>query len=351
LKIISKQKFEKVIDGKDVHLFTLKNKNGLLAQITNYGGRVVSLWVPDRVGKLEDIVLGYETIEGYLQSNEIYYGAIIGRFGNRIANGKFTLNNRTYNLAKNIGNNHLHGGKKGFNNVVWDAHQLSASELELKYFSKDGEEGYPGNLNVKVAYKLTDNNELTISYLAKTDKATPINLSHHSFFNLLGAGKGTINNHILQIYATNYTPTVAGSIPTGKIENVKHTPFDFTKPTPIGKRINNADQQLIFGCGYDHNFVLDGSGLKAAALITEPVSGRAMEVITDEPCLQFYGGNFLKGKDIGKGGLPYMHRTAFCLEAQHFPDSPNQENFPSSILNKGKDYKSTCIYKFITYKT
>jgi len=350
LKLLNKQNFERVIDGKKVDLFTLKNKNGLVTQITNYGGRVVNLWVPDKTGNFEDIVLGYETIEGYLQPNEAYFGALIGRYGNRIANGKFILNDSTYTLAKNNGVNHLHGGKKGFNNVVWDAHQISDSELELKYLSKDGEEGYPGNLDVTVVYKLTDNNELKINYFASTDKATPVNLTHHSYFNLHGAGKGSINDHVLQINAAYYTPIIEGAIPTGSIENVKNTPFDFTEPIPIGTHINDDNQQIKYGFGYDHNFVLDGSGLKVAAVIIEPNSGRKMEVITNEPGLQFYGGNFLNGKNIGKGSLAYKYRTAFCLETQHFPDSPNQEHFPSTILNKGELYTSTCIYKFSIHK-
>jgi len=346
IKLISKSNFDYIIDNKQVDLFTLKNKNGLITQITNYGGRIVSLWIPDKDGNFEDIVLGYETIEDYLHSNEIYYGALIGRYGNRISKGKFTLKDSTYTLATNNDNNHLHGGKKGFNNVVWDVRQISDSELELKYLSKDGEEGYPGNLNVTVVYKLSDNNALEINYTATTDKATPVNLTHHSFFNLHGAGKGSINDHVLQINATQYTPIKAGLIPTGLLEKVKNTPFDFTVPTPIGEHVNDENQQLKYGFGYDHNFVLDVSGLKVAAVIIEPNSGRKMEVITDEPGLQFYGGNFLDGKDIGKGELPYEYRTAFCLETQHFPDSPNQEHFPSTILNKGKHYTSTCIYKF-----
>ena len=289
LKLINRQNFESVVDGKKVDLFTLKNKNGLVTQITNYGGRVVSLWVPDKTGVFEDIVLGYETIEGYLQSNEIYFGALIGRYGNRIANGKFTLNDSTYTLALNNNDHHLHGGKIGFNNIVWDAHQFSNSELKLKYLSKDGEEGYPGNLNVTVVYHLTDNNELEIKYTATTDKATPVNLTHHSFFNLHGAGKGTINDHILQINATHFTPIMTGLIPTGMIQAVKNTPFDFTQPTPIGEHVNDDGQQIKYGFGYDHNFVLNGSGLKTAAVIIEPISGRKMEVITDEPGLQFFG--------------------------------------------------------------
>ena len=349
-KLISKENFEKTIDNKQVDLFTLKNKNGLVSQITNYGGRVVNLWVPDRNGNLADIVLGYESIDGYLQAEEIYFGALIGRYGNRIAEGKFMLNDSTYVLATNNGDNHLHGGDKGFNDVVWDANQVSDSELELSYLSKDGEEGYPGNLDVKVTYKLNNDNELKITYSATTDKATPVNLTHHSFFNLHGAGVGTINDHILQINASNYTPITEGLIPEGELVPVKNTPFDFRTPTVIGERVNNDNQQLKNGFGYDHNFAPDGSGSRIVAKIEEPTSGRVMEVITDEPGLQLYGGNFLNGKAIGKGNLAYNYRAAFCLETQHFPDSPNQTNFPSTILFPGDKYSSTCIYKFSVSK-
>lgn len=346
IKLIAKENFYSVIDNKQVDLFTLKNKNGLVTQITNYGGRVVNLWIPDNNGNFEDIVLGYETLDSYLQSGEIYFGALIGRYGNRIANGQFKLKDSTYTLATNNGKNHLHGGNTGFCNVVWDAQQISDSELALSYISKDGEEGYPGNLNVKVIYELTDNDELKITYTATTDKATPVNLTHHSFFNLCGAGKGSINDHLLQINASNYTPVDEGLIPTGEIADVTNTPFDFRIPTAIGSRVNDDNKQLKYGMGYDHNFVLDGSGMQVAAVVKEPLSGRVMEVITNEPGLQFYGGNFLKGKEIGKGNLPYEHRTAFCLESQHFPDSPNHEAFPTTILNPGETYTSTCIYKF-----
>ncbi len=346
VKLIERKNFDKKVEGKQIGLFTLINKNGIVTQITNYGGRVVNLWTADKNGDFEDIVLGYDNIEGYLESNEIYFGALIGRYGNRIAKGKFTLNDSIYTLATNVNGDHLHGGKNGFNNVVWNARQISDSELELKYLSKDGEEGYPGNLSVKVIYKLTDDDELQIIYTANTDKATPINLTHHSFFNLHGAGKGTINDHVLQINASNYTPVLDGLIPSGEIASVESTPFDFRKPTIIGKRVNEDTEQIKFGFGYDHNFVLDGVGLIFAAKVTEPISGRVIEVRTDEPGLQFYGGNFLNGKDIGKDNLPYRYREAFCLETQHFPDSPNQIDFISTILEPNKTYKSTCIYKF-----
>lgn len=346
VKLIDRTNFQQVISKRQVDLFTLKNSNGLVTQITNYGGRVVNLWVPDKNGDFEDIVLGYETLDGYLQSDEVYFGALIGRFGNRIANGQFSLNDSTYTLARNNGENHLHGGNDGFNNVVWDAQQLSDSKLELSYLSIDGEEGYPGNLEVKVIYYLTDNNELKITYTATTDKATPVNLTHHSFFNLHGAGKGSINDHVLQINASYFTPIVEGLIPTGELAPVENTPFDFRTPTSIGLRVNEDNQQLKFGNGYDHNFLLDSAGMKVAAIIREPVSGRIMQILTDEPGLQFYGGNFLSGKDVGKSNLHYKYRSAFCLESQHFPDSPNQESFPNTILYPGETYTSTCIYKF-----
>jgi len=349
IKLIPKQNFAKEIHDKKVDLFTLKNDNGLVAQITNYGGRVVNLWTPDRNGNFEDIVLGYEKIEDYLNSNEIYFGALIGRYGNRIANGKFSLNGTEYKLAKNNGKNHLHGGINGFNNVVWEAKQINTQTLELIYFSPDMEEGYPGNLTIKVLYTLTDNNELKIEYWASTDQTTPINLTHHSFFNLHGAGKGSINDHILQINADRYTPVDSGLIPTGEIASVKNTPMDFTQATAIGSRIDSDFDQLQYGLGYDHNWVLNTNEKnELAARISESKSGRIIEVFTNEPGLQFYGGNFLNGQDVGKYGLAYEHRSAFCLETQHFPDSPNHDNFPTTVVNPGEDYYSICIYKFLT---
>lgn len=344
--------FDKTIDGKKVSLFFLKNKNGLNAAITNYGGKVVSLMVPDRYGNMADIVLGYPNIDGYLHAREPYFGALIGRYGNRIAKGKFSLNGQDYTLATNNGLNHLHGGKKGFNAVVWDALQPDSQTLVLTYLSADGEEGYPGNLQVKVTYKLTNQNELSITYEATTDKATVINLTHHSFFNLNGEGNGTINDHVLQINADRYTPVDEGLIPTGELAAVNGTPFDFRKPITIKQNLEAANNQLKYGKGYDHNFVLNkneanAAGLTLAARISEPLSGRTMEVWTNEPGLQFYGGNFLNGKDIGKASKPYLFRSAFCLETQHFPDSPNKTNFPSTTLQPGEIYHSVCVYKFL----
>lgn len=350
IKLIEKENFEKVIEDKQTKLFTLQNSAGMLCQITNYGGKVVNLWVPDKDGVYEDIVLGYENLDDYLKSGEKYFGALIGRYGNRIAKGKFTIGEQEYILATNNNGNHIHGGNVGYNHVIWDAVQTSTDELELSYLSVDGEEGYPGNLNIKVNYSLLEDNSLSIKYSATTDQATPVNLTHHSFFNLHGAGKGSINDHILQINASNFTPVVEGLIPTGDIVPVKNTPFDFTLPTVIGARIEQKDEQLVLGFGYDHNFVLDGNGLRVVAKVEDPKSGRVMEVITDEPGLQFYGGNFLDGTEFGKENLPYKHREAFCLETQHFPDSPNHSNFPSTILNPGETYSSTCIYKFSIQK-
>jgi len=351
-KLIPVDSFETTINGKQVHLFTLRNKNGLVTQITNLGGRVVSLWVPDRKGSFDDIVLGVETAHDYLTIKEKYFGALIGRYGNRIAKGTFKLDNDTFKLVANNGQNHLHGGIKGFNNVVWDADLIDHQTLELKYLSPHMDEGYPGNLEVKVIYKLTNDDELKIEYWATTDKATPINLTHHSFFNLRGAGKGTINDHILHINADYYTPVDEELIPTGEIASVTDTPMDFTQPIAIGERVNDEYDQLRYGGGYDHNWVLKGSNQKIglAARVTEPVSGRVMEVFTNEPGMQFYGGNFLDGVTRGKYELSYGYRSAFCLETQHYPDSPNHDNFPSTILYPDEEYYSVCVYKFACQK-
>ncbi len=345
IQLIDEKNFDKIINDKQIKLYTLTNKNGMTCQITNYGARVVSLWVVDRYGNYDDIVLGYDRIDDYLKSNELYFGAIVGRCANRIANGEFSIQGKTYKLAKNINDDHLHGGNTGFNNVVWQVQRNSVAQLELSYLSIDGEEGYPGNLHTKVTYALTDDHELKICYQATTDKATPVNLTHHSFFNLQGAGKD-IDEHILKINSSNYTPINARLLPTGKIVTIAGTPFDFRKPTTIGKHINDNHTQIKLGLGYDHNFILDGTGMRNAAKINDPKSGRTMEVITNQPGMQFYSSNFLDGKDIGKKNIPYKYRTGFCLETQHFPNSPNQSNFPSIILNVGETYQYTCIYKF-----
>ncbi len=347
--LIQPEAFHKMVDEKQVELFTLKNKNGLEMTVTNYGGRVVSLLVPDKSGKMEDVVLGYDSLDGYLNSNEQYFGALIGRYGNRIAKGTFLLDSVNYQLALNNGPNSLHGGVKGFSARIWDAIQKGENGLELNLISPDMEEGYPGELKVTVNYTLTDSNEVKISYRAETSKPTVLNLTNHSYFNLHGAGNGDILDHVLYLNADKYTPVDSTLIPTGTLEPVTGTPFDFTTPTAIGARINEQNEQLAFGLGYDHNFVLnktDEKDITLAASVYEPLSGRFMEVFTNEPGVQFYCGNFLKGKEIGKQNKPYNFRSALCLETQHFPDSPNRPEFPSVVLRPGEIYNSVCIYKF-----
>lgn len=345
-----KESFGKTREGQSVELYTLKNRNGVEAKITTYGGTVVSLKVPDRNGKLDDVVLGFDDIEGY-QKGTAYFGALIGRYGNRIAKGRFKLNGVEYRLATNNGENHLHGGVRGFDKVVWNARPLKSangSALELTYLSKDGEEGYPGNLSVKVIYTLTDKNELRIDYSATTDKDTVVNLTHHSYFNLAGQGNGDILGHKLMINGDRFTPTDAGAIPTGELRAVKGTPFDFTQAKAIGADINDDEEQLKLGKGYDHNWVINGhaGALRQAAKVFEPTTGRVMEVWTTEPGMQFYTGNYLDGSDIGKDGKVYKHRYGFCLETQHYPDAPNNPSFPSTTLKKGARYQTTTIYKF-----
>lgn len=347
-----KQAFGNTADGTPVDLYTLINAHGLEAKITNYGGIVVSLMVPDRHGKLGDVVLGYNNLEGYLQKNP-YFGCIIGRYGNRIAKGKFMLQGVEYTLAQNNGENHLHGGIKGFDKVVWNAKAVTSDAgvgVELTYLSQDGEEGYPGNLSVTVTYTLTNDNALQIDYVATTDKATVVNLTHHSYFNLAGAGVGDILEHEVRLDADRFTPVAAGLIPTGELRHVKGTPMDFTQPATIGARIDQEDEQLRLGKGYDHNWVLKSGGgaLALAARVDEPTTGRIMEVYTTEPGLQFYTGNFLDGSITGKEGKVYQRRYGFCLETQHFPDSPNHPDFPSTVLKPGEKYTQTTIYKFST---
>jgi len=318
------------------------------------GGKIVSLEVPDKNGQMGDVVTGYDTLAQYIKGNA-YFGAMIGRYGNRIAKGKFTLEGKEYQLATNNGANALHGGPNGFHNVDWIFNPKTTPEgeaVEMTYLSKDGEEGYPGNLSVKVTYTLTDKNELVIDYEATTDKTTVVNLTHHSFFNLSGNGDSDILNHELMINADRFTPVDEGLIPTGELKKVAGTPFDFTKPHKIGERIEQDDQQLKYGKGYDHNFVLNkkDNSLTLAAKVTEPTSGRVMEVWTTEPGLQFYSGNFLTGTEKGKKGNKYPFRSSFCLEAQHFPDSPNKKDFPSTVLKPGETYKQKTIYKFDVVK-
>jgi aldose 1-epimerase len=349
---VQEQAFGQTPDGHKVKLYILTNSNGLKARIMTYGAAVVSLEVPDRNGKFDDITLGYDNLDGYVKNNP-YFGVIVGRYGNRIAKGRFTLDGTTYKLATNNGENHLHGGIKGFDKVVWDAEsfeQKDAVGVKLTYLSKDGEEGYPGNLKCSVTYTLTNNDELKISYEAETDKATVINLTHHSYFNLAGQGKGDILGHELMINADKFTPTDKGSIPTGALQSVKGTPMDFTKPCAIGARINDDFEQLRFGKGYDHNWVLNKKGkeLTLAARAYEPNSGRVLEIYTTEPGVQFYSGNFLDGSITGKQGKVYKQRYGFCLETQHFPDSPNKPQFPSTILRPGQKYTQLTVHKFYT---
>jgi aldose 1-epimerase len=345
---IKKQPFGKTADQEAIDLYTLTNANGVEVTIMTYGGTVVSLKVPDRAGKMTDVVLGYDNLEGYLKSSP-YFGCIVGRYGNRIAKGAFSLNGHQYTLPKNDGENTLHGGTKAFDKVVWQAKEVKSKTgvgLSLSYLSKDGEEGFPGNLSVTVVYQLTNKNELKIDYSATTDKTTVINLTHHSYFNL--AGEGSILNHEMMIDASRFTPVDNGLIPTGELRSVKGGPMDFMKPARIGARIDEQNEQLVLGKGYDHNWVLNNSAgrLALAARAYEPASGRVMEVYTTEPGIQFYTGNFLDGSITGKGGQVYKKRYGFCLETQHFPDSPNKPSFPSTVLKPGRTYRSTTVYKF-----
>ncbi len=341
--------FSGTINGKEIKLFTLTNKNGLRADITNYGGRIVSLLVPDKEGVFDDIVTGFNTIDEYFDSKEVYFGALIGRFGNRIAEGRFTIDGKEYRLNINNGPNHLHGGPGGFHQVVWDAEQTDNNTLKFCYTSPDMEEGFPGRLDVVVTYTLNDADELRIDYDAKTDKKTFLNLTSHPFFNLSGDCGSSAMNHMLKINADYFTPVNSDLIPTGEIKRVDGTPFDFREYKSIGSMIDYPDRQLEFGNGYDHNYVLNSNGkggAHTAASVYDPVSGRKMELFTTEPGMQFYSGNFLSGKDRGKCGEDYTRRTSFCLETQHFPDSPNKPSFPSTMLEPGQRFLSKTIHRF-----
>ena len=346
---ISSRPFGKTPAGETVELYTLKNAKGVEAAISPYGAVIVSLKVPDRTGVLADVVLGYDGFDGYVE-NPAHFGAVVGRYGNRIAHGKFTLDGVEYTLAKNNGENSLHGGNRGFDKMLWKAKPAGGASLELSYLSKDGEEGYPGNLSATVVYTLTDDNELKIDYTATTDKDTVVNLTNHSYFNLAGQGAGDILAHQVTINADRFTPVDKGLIPTGELRSVEGTPLDFRQPHAIGERINSSDEQIVLGRGYDHNFVLNrsGDGLMTAAKVTEPKSGRVLEVLTTEPALQFYTGNFLDGTIHGKGGKVYERRFAFCLETQHYPDSPNHPSFPTTVLKPGAVYRTTTIFRFTT---
>ena len=351
---IEKAEYGKLPDGQTADLFTLRNAAGMTAQITNYGGIIVSLTAPDKNGKFEDVTLGQDSLSSYVKNNP-YFGALIGRYGNRIAKGKFTLDGKTYNLFINNFGNHLHGGKVGFDKVLWTATPVDGDEpaLKLKYTSKDGEEGYPGNLSVEVTYTLQKDNALKIDYQATTDKPTVVNLTNHTYFNLTGGAKRDILDHVVSLNADKLIPVDKTLIPTGKLQDVANTPFDFTNPTVVGKRINDSTNiQIKYGGGYDHGWVLNGpaDSLKLAATVYEPTSGRVMEVRTTQPAIQFYTGNFLDGTVTGREGFPYKKRYAICLETEHYPDSPNHPTFPTTTLRPGETYKTTTIYQFSTKK-
>jgi aldose 1-epimerase len=346
---VSSAPFGQTAAGVPVRLYTLRNRQGMEARITNYGGIIVSLTAPDRSGHYADVVLGFDSLAGYLKADNPYFGAMIGRYGNRIARGKFELDGVTYTLATNNGPNSLHGGKVGFDKVVWHVTKAGVyqqPQLKLSYLSQDGEEGYPGNLKVTALYTLTSDNTLRLDYTAVTDKDTPVNLTQHSYFNL--RVHGDILGHVLEIPASRFTPVDATLIPVGELRLVSGTPFDFRQPTAIGARIDTADEQLTNGKGYDHNWVLDkpAGKLGLVARVADPESGRVLEISSTEPGVQFYSGNFLDGSNVGKEGKAYARHAGLALEPQHFPDSPNQPSFPSVILKPGQTYRNTIVYKF-----
>jgi aldose 1-epimerase len=345
---VTRSAFGRATDGTPVDLYVLANKNGVEVRVITYGGIVTSIRVPDRNGRFADVVHGFDTIDGYLQAHP-YFGAIVGRYGNRIGKAQFSLNGQTYKLAANDGPNHLHGGVKGFDKFVWQAEPLLAGVgVALTRTSPDGEEGYPGALKTRVTYTLSDTNQLEVEYQATSDKPTPVNLTSHSYFNLAGHDSGTILNHELTLYADRYTPVDSTLIPTGILAPVEGTPMDFRKATRVGARIDQPHEQLKFGRGYDHNWVLtrSGDGLAPAARLVDPKSGRTLEVATTEPGVQFYTGNFLDGTLTGKAGTVYKHRSALCLETQHYPDSPNQPGFPSTILKPAETLRSRTVFTF-----
>ncbi|HKI77703.1 MAG TPA: aldose epimerase family protein [Ignavibacteriaceae bacterium] len=345
----NKKLFGKLENGEEVYMYTLKNKNGMKAEITNYGATVVSLLAPDKNGKMEDVILGYDSLKSY-ENGTSYFGAIVGRYGNRIGKGRFSLEGKEYQLTINNGENHLHGGTVGFNKLLWKTDTFDDNSVKMTLVSPNGDQGYPGKITLTVTYTLTDNNELRIEYSGTTDKPTILNPTNHCYFNLTGNPENTILNHELKINAEKFTPVDEGLITTGELADVNGTPMDFRTPVPIGKNINNDFQQLIFGKGYDHNWVINNynGNVREAAIVYDPSSGRVLEVLTDQPGIQFYSGNFLDGSEIGKGGIHYQHRTGFCLEAQHYPDSPNKNNFPTVELKPGKIYTQSTIYRFTT---
>lgn len=354
LPLLKPEAFNTTIDGKEVSLYTLTSGNGLTMQVTNYGGRIVSLWAPDKDGKYEDVVPGFESIDKYINNQgERFLGCAVGRYANRIAKAQFTIDGQTYTFPANNNGNCLHGGLKGFDSHPWNVDKVTENSIEMSFTSPDGDEGFPGTVNVKMIYKLTSDNQLVITYEATTDKPTHINLTNHSHFNLKGDGNGTILDHILTINADNITPVDSLLIPTGEIASVEGTPFDFRTPTAIGQRIDDDNEQLKIGKGYDHNWVLNKTAPNAvelAATLYEPTSGRVVEVLTDQPGIQIYTGNFFTGKVIGKYNKPILHRGAIAMEVQKYPDTPNQPNFPTTLVNAGETYTQTCIYKFSVKK-
>jgi aldose 1-epimerase len=353
---VERKSFGTTPDGKQVDLFTLKNAAGMEVRAINFGAIITAIVVPDKDGKMADVTLGYDSLDGYLK-NPAYLGALVGRYANRIAKAEFTLDGKKYALAKNDGPNTLHGGLVGFNKVLWHAEPFKNDKgvgIKFTYTSKDGEEGYPGNLKCKVTYTLNDKNELSFDYQATTDKATVVNLTQHSYFNLAGDGTGDILKHHMWIHADRFTPVDQTLIPTGELRPVKDTPLDFTKPTAIGDRINDTYEQMVLGRGYDHNFVVNrkegDNGMVSAAAVHDPVTGRVLEVFTTEPGIQFYSGNFLDGTITGKSGHVYQKRNGFALETQHYPDSPNHPSFPSAVLRPGQTYHSRTMYKFSVHE-
>jgi len=351
---VEKALFGKMPDGTEVYCYTLKNANGMTVKIINYGATITSIMVPDKDGKFADVALGYDSLSGYENGN-MFIGATIGRYANRIGKAKFTLDGKTYEVSANEGKNMLHGGKIGYNKVLWNAGPMETSKgpaVKMTYVSKDGEEGFPGTLTATVTFALTKDNAIRIDYTAKTDKTTVVNLTNHSYFNLSGDPTKSILNEEVMIKADKFTPVDSTLIPTGKFESVANTPFDFRKLTPIGTKINETNDQLKYGLGYDLNWVLKGYDKKVreVAEVYDPSSGRVLEVLTDQPGIQFYSGNHIDGTQVGKGGVVYKFRTALCLEAQDYPDSPNHPNFPSAVLKPGKTYKQTTIYKFTVEK-
>jgi aldose 1-epimerase len=349
---IRREPFGTTADGRAVERFTLTSTSGVTITVLSFGGVIQSILVPDRSGAMADVTLGYDTLAEY-ERDKSYLGALVGRYANRIRAGRFSLDGREYTLAQNAGGNHLHGGVRGFNKAVWSLEPFDDRGdvgLVLEHVSPDGDEGYPGTLRVRVTYRLTENGELAIDFLATTDAPTPVNLTQHAYFNLAGSGSGDILDHVLELFASRFTPVDATLIPTGELRSVRGTPFDFSTPETVGARIGGDDEQLRLAGGYDHNFVVDrvsNAELALAARLTDPLSGRGIDIRTTEPGIQFYTGNFLDGTVAGKGGVPHRYRSGLALETQHFPNSPNEPSFPSTILRPGAEHRSRTVYHFV----